>query len=413
MRKWKLLILLFLWTGTSFGYNAKKPFSITFESFKRDQETLKVIAELKMARNTNYCRGFLMPMPAKPWSCSDTGPGAVRCEREFNCGRIRKDYSRVTETKKLRAEMRKSPKLFGKFKLVLSEEPLPNLEKYKFVNLNSIPKHMKLAKSQVGGIRGEKRVVRTGSLKDSQTKRNERGEQVGEVYPEQNDGYGNEPLRQKSIDEVFAENRRKMSPEEAQLKQDKDDFEALLDAEKQGLLESPAEKDDESEVAFLKGEQRSQKKEPKVNPLLNSPWARFTVGVVQITNDNGGSLTTFSMGYSPFIRFGKTRRWAIRPFIGGHFYERTNDADKETFLVMEGSGFITRHFRNNIYAELGFGFQKWNNSEGDLNSLIGIGVGYTMVKKLFSVFDGLALNYRALSSDDKAKELKFSLGISF
>lgn len=141
----RLTLFIFSVLLLSLNANArvnKKPFRI---SINADTEYIKGFqkrAELKMARSTAFCRGFYMPKSLGIWRCKSSGPKTKRCKRQYQCHVTTISFNRVTETRRLRSELRKTKVNKSKLKIRVSRKPY----KKKYLKKRRIIKKKKIVK---------------------------------------------------------------------------------------------------------------------------------------------------------------------------------------------------------------------------------------------------------------------------
>ena len=69
-------------------------------------EYLKLSADYKTLKSTKYCRGAFLPVGRGEWWCSESAKGKQTCTRTFQCARVSKSRSLVTESRRIKEEMK-------------------------------------------------------------------------------------------------------------------------------------------------------------------------------------------------------------------------------------------------------------------------------------------------------------------
>ncbi|OUR96572.1 hypothetical protein A9Q84_09490 [Halobacteriovorax marinus] len=391
------LIYFILMTAT-FAQNAKGVFSIVVEGNRSELSYIKKRSELTMARSTKFCRGSKMPKSQGGWSCKKTKPRISSCVLEYKCKFINKKFNRITETRRLRASLKDLPKSRGKYKITL------------------ISKDKKEVVKQLGGA-----AFFAAAAKKSKTAKGSFSSQKLAASSKRYPNLKKKTPRKKSIK---PKTRARVARKEA-MEIDEDELEELasLREDETQLKETDPNGDEEWVIEKVKkrnGKEEYQvyKKDEKYKGLSKTKrgkrndWLSFALSYVAVSDSFKNSLSTFDVSWTPQKWFNAD--WGMRGNLGVHQFKSSETATlaSQTFLVYDIGVFGLYRF-GNLFVELGFGLQKWNDTLGESYNTLTFGGGYFFEYYKLGFIDRIQASYTTVGNDAANKEMKLSIGASF
>lgn len=120
------LTLVFISSSIALAQAFKDDFYLRIEAVPREIEAVKVKAEAEILRNTTYCRGAFISAAVSDWSCKAEYQ-KQSCERKYRCKRVRADFSRATEARRIKTLARNQNMKLSQHKISTFSEtkPLP------------------------------------------------------------------------------------------------------------------------------------------------------------------------------------------------------------------------------------------------------------------------------------------------
>ncbi|MCR9205498.1 MAG: hypothetical protein NXH75_13025 [Halobacteriovoraceae bacterium] len=389
------IILLFtLMSGASAAVGGK-PFRVTIDGPRRYINVYQKRAELKMARSTDFCRGFTMPMLVSRWSCKPSDGKNYRCSSAYKCKLIRKGFSRVSETKRIRKELGGLPRVRNAFTMVVGKRPLKNPNKYKYVD--QIRRKRKQARVAEKKALRRKVKERTNKLKKQLTEYDEFAQLEKEL------AIKTEPLpsgrRKDKVDELST----------TSLNEDRKQIAAQNEEVAPFRMERVKSNNGNEEIIRIK---RSEKVVPKDRKFQ---LLSFSGAMTRVTDANANSVATADIAWTPRWQFGT--KWALRGRLGGHFIssEIVEDEDPETFLVYDLGGELEwfPFSESGWYVNGGLGIQSWTSTTGGSFSTLTLGAGYLFQFNKGKIVDRIFLSMTSVGNEASNQELKVGLGTSF
>lgn len=389
-----LSILIFSLVQAGLG-QVQAAFPVTIEGKRGLIESYKKRAELKMARSTDFCRGFTMPRLIGSWQCRPSAKGKVKCRSKFKCQLVNKSFSRVSETRRIRSEMKRIGRSSSSFTMVVGKSPLRNPNKYRYVE------QIKRKRSSMRAVQKQaiknKIKKRTAKLQEEMTEYDEFAQLEKELAIETKSA--NPSDRKASVDNLssnsLAEDRRQL-----------DDNQELVAPFR---MERQKSNTGNEEVI------RITKREDEVSKDRRFQILSFSGAMARIQDNNASSVSTADFAWTPRWQFGE--KWAFRGRLGGHIIsaEITEGADAETFLVYDLGGdlewfpFVT----NGLYLSGGLGVQSWTSTTGGAFSTVSFGGGYLFDFNKVKIIDRIFFNYTSVGNEAANTELKVGIGLSF
>ena len=390
----RTLILIFIslcFTGQASAKVNKKPFRVQFSGAPKSIPSLKKRTELKLARSTSFCRGFYMPKAVSTWSCKGTAPRTKTCSLSYRCKPTTKYFNRSSETKRLRSDLRKKKVSSAKLKIKVNRKPYGKLSKSGRKLVNRLRKAGPIKRSvrkPTPNIKAPKAVVSKSNLND----------ELDELSRFNENDKVQEALVKSGVDQALSE-----------------DLEDELDDEIDSLKENGQQKTSSSNDDFAATDEDDEgSEEGDDSPYSESNdvvLGAFSFELIQVADDFDSIL---SVGTSWTPRKDFNSKVGMRGQFGLKSLKiLSGTVLEETFLVYDLGLYLNLNFTANLFAEVGYFLEKWNNTAGDSHSAISFGFGYKFSNKLLNIFDRVFIDYSTLSNETSNRELKFATGISF
>ncbi len=385
---------LFLMT-IGFAYGQER-FSVSIKGKERLLPSFQRRAELTLARSTKFCRGFTMPKKVGSWQCSSFGEGLKKCVAKYKCGLINKNFSRVTETRRIRKELKQVGMTRSKFPMVVSKKPLRTPDRRRYADKVQRERDNRRL-SQKRELR-ERIKERTQRVKNELTEFDEFAQLEKELAIETKVSTPQE--RKETLDDfskvTMAEDRR-------QLENNKEEFAPFV-------LERETNNSGDEEIIRIK--KRGEEDVVKETPFK---IFSFATALTSVGDANGSSVATIDIAWTPRWRF--TPSLAARGRVGGHFFsvEIVEGEDPETFIVYDVAAELEWFpwDSTGLYGTAGLGVQSWTSTTGGAFSVVSLGAGYLFDYSKGKVIDRVFLNYARVGNEDSNTELKLGIGVTF
>lgn len=335
-------------------------FKLEVSSSKSSIEYYKTKSQWQLMKGDKTCRGFYLPRPKSKWKCE--GDEAISCTREFECSLSNKNYNRKTEIRRLANELQKMKPQSTVAHAVVKTQKTLVLDKKK-----PVAKEVEVVETKKS-----KKIQNTVAKSEAKEYLNN--------FSEFTDKAEKEDMKQ--LEAVKLEPRWVVRQERS------------LDGRTTVFKVRPKEdKDiiDENRQPFV--------------PLA------FSGAMAKVSDSNTNTLSTTDVSWNPRYRF--KNNWGMRGHAGGHFIKATIGDNSETFLVTDFGLIAEYYLSDNFYFDGGLGIQKWNSTTGGAFSTMTIGAGYQFDFHKINIIDRIFTNYQTVGNEDKNKELKFGIGISF
>lgn len=365
--KYLFVTLIIVLTQNSLAQNVKENFFLQVEGTRSHLNYIKASAELMMGRNTKYCRGMKMPKSIGNWTCKNSAPRVSACQLKYKCHFVSKRFNRLTESKRLRSNLKAIPHLKSKYTVSV-------IYNGKTQTLKSVDESAAIKSSAVVAKRSKARPKR----------------------------------------KIVKAKRKRIKAKPSKIRPKK--------IKKQVTLETKVNEEELEEIAFLKGDESLEevvqesspvKKEKKSSNLkLETKMKSFALSYISISDDLENSLGTINLSWTPHIWFSKNI--GIRGNIGAHSY-KTPESDlveSESFLIYDLGIFGVYKFQN-IYLELGLGMEMWNSEAAESASSLSYGIGYEFDHRKLYIIDRVSFGMASLSNEIGTKEMRLTLGASF
>lgn len=387
-----LCVLFFM--GLDFAHGQER-FSVSIQGKERLLPSFQRRAELRLARSTKFCRGFTMPKKVGSWQCSSTGEGIKKCVAQYKCGLINESFSRITETRRLRNELKQVGMTKTKFPMIVSKKPLqtPNRRRYADV-----------VKSQ----REERRLSQKRELRERIKARTQRVKKELTEFDEF-----------AQLEKELAIETKRTTPEER--KETLDDFSKVTMAEDRRQIEN----NQEEYAPFVLEREKSNSGDEEIIRIKKrgeevvdtSPIKlfSFSTALASIGDANGNSVATVDLAWTPRWQFSSSL--AARGRVGGHFFsvEIVEGEDPETFIVYDVAAELEWFpwDATGFYATGGLGIQSWTSTTGGAFSVVSLGAGYLFNYSKGKILDRVFLNYSQVGNENSNTELKLGVGVTF
>jgi hypothetical protein len=359
-------------------------------------EYLKLSADYKTLKSTKYCRGAFLPVGRGEWWCSESAKGKQTCTRTFQCARVSKSRSLVTESRRIKDEMKEVKyRVSGKHRIWVSKAPgkvSKRLRKYK--NEKEPEDFSEVQYMGAGPIRGK--VVQR---KKKETK------QDNEFKIAQSE-------TKKAIEKKKEREYTALEEMEALYQQERKQTE--VEREK-ALLGGPnweflMEKSTDDDTKFYTVVQKD-KEDGSEEPLFK--FLSFAGGLVKIT-DSSNSVATINVAWTPTVKFGRGSKWGLRGIIGVQQYQlpETTTTASEKFLITETEILLYRML-GRAYLEFGVGQQAWGGSVGESFQTMTGTLGYKFKRFQLSAMERIFVSYSSIAATESATALKLGVGFAF
>lgn len=360
---WSLAILAVLVVIPLSQAEKATTFKLEVKGDKNSIEYYQTKAQWQLMKGDKTCRGFYLPRPKSKWKCTDNN-NQKNCVREFECSLSNKSYNRKNEINRLASELKKFKSHSGTAKAVVKTQSTKLIADNK-----PAPKKKEIVEVTKSSVQ------KTDKKLAVQQQRNEI--ERFETFSEQED------LKQMQT--------IKMEPK-------------YVVEEKRSL-------DGRTAIFNIRPKEEDENVDGARSPFL--PMA-FSGAMTKVSDQNTNSLSTTDIAWTPRYRF--KNNWGLKGNVGGH-YIKSNVGDvadeSETFLVMDFSLVAEYFLTENLYFDFGMGIQKWNSTTGGAFSTMSFGGGYQFDFHKIKLIDRIFANYNSVGNEDKNKELKIGIGISF
>ena len=383
----RLILIYFLLTPLVFAQNAKGIFSIVVEGKRTDLSYIKKRSELAMARSTKYCRGSKMPKAQSKWSCKKSSSRVSKCVLEYKCSFVNKSFSRLSETRRIRASLKSIPKSKNKYSITLVHE-----------NKKEVMKQLGGGKFVVESMKNSSKSYGSQTLSSSKSFSSGNPDTPKSSKPKSTKSKKAKQIEREELEEFSA------------IKEE--DF--LVDTqekEEEWVMESKKKTDGTEEYQVYKKDEKNKGKKTTPTGERNH-WANFSLSYITVSDSLDNSLSTFDAAWTPFLWYSDS--WALRGQLGVHQFKlaETDLTEEESFLIYDVAGFGV--FRvGGLFAELGLGLQIWNNSAGDSFNTFTLGGGYIFDYYKLKFIDRIQAGFTSVSNEINTKEFRLSVGISF
>ena len=352
------------------------PFQVFIEGPNSVIETHQRQAELAMARNVDFCRGYTMPGKMSGWKCRRVGGGESKCEAQYDCRLIKRNFSRVTETRRLLRILENLPRNTIPLKMSFSRKPL--------LSSSALSSKKVVAKAPVPVPSMEKETrERETTMRTRPTQRRRRRP---EVRPTQDSAQNIADL-----EEVFdGEEVDEQDEEDLEDEEDEDD-----------------EDDEEERVERVSATRGGAK--------LSYGWRALEVAGVQIVNNEETQSMTFDFAWTPWIGLGQ--RWRLEGRLGGHYLSLIEEVDgeeeEEVFLTYHTLARIRFRLWGALHVWAGLGTQSWSSEEGGSFSMKSVGASWHFESPRLKFIDKLFVSQDWTDDDGEHVAIKAGVGLSF
>lgn len=383
----RFVLIYFLISQVTFAQNAKGVFSIVVEGKRSDLTYIKKRSELAMARSTQYCRGSKMPKAQGSWSCKKSSSRVSRCVLEYKCSFVNKKFSRISETRRIRASLKSIPKTNSKYSITLVHEDKKEVMK------------------QLGGGKFVVESLKASSSKYGTQTLSSSSKNVTSASSTQRKSSKAKSTKTKNVKQLEREELEELSAI------NEDDFLVDTQEEEKWIFEEKKKTDGTQEYQVYKKSDKDKGKTLTPTGERNQ-WASFALSYISVSDALDNSLATFDVAWTPFLWYSNS--WALRGQLGVHQFKlsETDVSEEESFLIYDIAGFGV-YRAGSFFAELGLGIQKWNNSTGDSFNTLTLGGGYIFEYYKLKFIDRIQAGFTSVSNDISTKEFRFSVGFSF
>jgi len=403
MRTSTLIIITFVLALLNFKAQASpflnRKYEVSLTGKDESIEYLKLSADYKTLKSTKYCRGAFLPVGSGDWWCSEAGKGKQTCVKTFQCKRVSKNRSRLSESRRIKSEMRDVKyRRSGRHRIWVSKAPgkkrrgpLKGYKQYKDPNDFSEVQYL-----GSGPIRGT--VVAKKPTVDK--KAQEQQEMMKLAKNEENKARAKKKEREYSaleeMEALYQEERKQTEVEREKALMGGPNWEFLMERST----------DDESKYYTVVSKDAEEEES-------NWKFLSFAGGLVKIS-DSSNSVATVNLSWTPSVRFGKGSKWGLRANLGVHQYQlpETASTASETFLIIDTELLLYR-MMGRAYLEFGAGQQSWGGSVGESYSTLTGTLGYKFKRYQLAFMERIFLSYTSIAATNSATGLKLGVGFSF
>lgn len=427
------LLMLFLIAQVIFpsktNANLKKNLTITVEGRSQDVRYFKLRADLRMARNVDFCRGEFLPIPKSKWRCNPSTRARKRCFRRYACKRASRVFNRVVQTRYFLHQLKRLRKPNSKLRIWFSITPFTNEEEYKanseYATSVRRKRRKKLAKAALHKKDGEsflerKRVKRP---KKSTQKKTQQGNSVAgietdddwfaDVNPKRSDDgledefYGDDNSNMEEMDDIDFEE------DEISIDSFEDDDENKGKNGKKSSKRSKLEfeLDDDEEFNLDEDEDDDEQAKNRSN-RSSSPssfeFANFSFHGIYLIVDEINSGITAGGAWTPKLNI--SHSFSLEAFLGVHTY---TIVDVGNFLILSSALMIDYRMRNiaalnKFSLSAGMLMESWRGEGGSSSiGLIG-GAKYSLGDK--NIINNLGVKAISISN---VMEIHLGIGLKF
>lgn len=407
-------LILMLIARNSFAQIVDSTFNVSLSGDLNYLKSFQLRAELKLARSTDFCRGFTIPTPKSAWKCDRIGGGEAKCLAKFECGMIKKGFSRKSETIRLTREIRKLNMAKKKFAMVISRRPFKNINRYKLAKEVAKKRRAKLVemkqakadrKRQEEAILRKQIKLRSKRLKNEMTEMSEFAQLEQELDVATQKKKTDSSIANSRIETVEQMEAEALAADQVELNSSDEESGVFGEDKELAQLESEEEflSDESEEPETVTTESTSKLK------LLS-----FGTGMYSISDSEDNAVTTFGLLWSPLWRLNKN--WHVKGNVSWHPFSAVVDinAEAESFNIIEiGADLEWRILDGGLYVSAGYAIQNWGSSVGGSFSAISLGGGYYFEERKDRLIDYIFVKQVSVSNETSNVELVGGLGFIF
>ncbi len=362
------------------------PFQVTIEGPTSAIRTHRKQAELAMARNVDFCRGFTIPAQMGNWECQRVGGGQSQCKIQYDCRLIRRDFSRITQTRRLLRELENLPRSTVPLQISFSREPFktPLLSVHKVAEARPVHPPLKEPLKELP------RKSPPQELPEELPK--EPPKELPQVP--KLDAVQDSERELAALDEVF------------------DEPEAPLEAGEEDWDEED-EEDDENEEDGEEGAQRTLSESGELGRTRK--WMALEIAGVKVSDLEANETSAFGLAWTPWMSLGA--RWRLEGRLGGHtlkvIEETREEVTEEVFWTYHALGRIRYRLWRALHLWAGLGIQSWSSEEGGSFSMRTVGASWHFESPKFKFVDKLFVSRDWTDDDDEHTAIKVGLGLEF
>ncbi|TNF26989.1 MAG: hypothetical protein EP319_12540 [Deltaproteobacteria bacterium] len=359
-------------------------------------EYLKLSADYKTLKSTKYCRGAFLPVGRGEWWCSESAKGKQTCTRTFQCARVSKSRSLVTESRRIKEEMKEVKyRVSGKHRIWVSKAPgtvSKRLRKYK--NEKEPEDFSEVQYMGAGPIRGK--------VVQRKKKETQQDNEFKIAQSETKKAIEKKKERQytalEEMEALYQEERKQTEVEREK---------ALLGGPNWEFLMEKSTDDDTKFYTVVQKDKEDGSEEPLFKFLS------FAGGLVKIT-DSSNSVATINVAWTPTVKFGRGSKWGLRGIIGVQQYQlpETTTTASEKFLITETEILLYRML-GRAYLEFGVGQQAWGGSVGESFQTMTGTLGYKFKRFQLAAMERIFVSYSSIAATESATALKLGVGFAF
>ena len=406
-----LFTLTILLSLSNHAQIVERDFAVSLSGDLNYLKSFQLRAELKLARSTDFCRGFTIPSLKGKWSCERVGGGEAKCKGAFTCAMIKKGFSRKSETIRLSRAIKNLGLPKKKFSMIVSKRPFKNIDRYKLAKEVEEQRKKAILDNQQKAIEKKRQEqallqkqikLRANRLKNEMVELDEFSQLEQELDEATQRNKTDASIADSRIETVEQLEAEAMAADERE-----------MSASQRDVLDTNSSDEDSDELAQLEVSDESSSNEPQSR---ESRWTflSFGAGMFSISDEEENSVTTFGIMWSPLWKL--TRNWDIKGNLSWHRVSAVVETgeEAESFNIIEiGAQLEWRVFEEGLYLSLGYGIQNWGSSVGGSFSALSIGGGYYFEKKKDRLIDYLFVKQVSVSNETSNVELVGGLGFIF
>jgi len=385
----------------TFAQNAKGVFSIVVEGNRSELNYIKKRSELTMARSTKFCRGSKMPKSIGSWSCKKTKPRVSSCVLEYKCHFVNKKFNRLSETRRIRANLKGLPKSRSKYKITLISKEKKEVVK-QLGSAGFVTKSAAKSKAANASFSSQKLAASSKSYPNLRKKTIQKTPKRKTVSSK---------MKSKALKKELSEIEKEELEELSFLTDDENKVAKGDSEDEEWVLEKVRKTDGKEEYQVYKKNEK-HKGTSKTKRGKRNDWLSFALSYVAVSDSFSNSLSTFDVSWTPYMWFSDSL--GIRGQLGVHQFKSSETAllASQTFLVYD-IGALGLYRFGNFFFELGFGMQKWNDTLGESYSTMTFGGGYFFEYYKLGFIDRISGSFTSVGNTASNKEMKLSIGTSF
>lgn len=411
-----LMRCLFLFSFILISLNASETFPVYLTGPSASIDYLKAKSEYTLGKSTKFCRGFYIPASVSDWSCKAVGNQETKCSINYKCKLIRKNFSRVTESRRLYENLKKFPSRQVSYKLSVGKksyqrEKIKSTSALSLSSLTPRQKEIMERKNSQEALRSGLKSIKNEVRKFDEFEALEREVDRNKVARKAMDNK-KEKLTVETLDDLEKEELDSFSEEPIakQTQTKKVEKKQQSDPFGDDWMKEPV-KEEKSGEKNSKEEKIEEKSEEEIDDLKTLKFKKFELSYVKISDEFDNSVASIDVAWTP--RYRMSQRFGFKGFLGTHSYQIDTIVETETIRLIDFGASLELFFGKSFFGEFGLGMQKWGGSVGQTFSSLQFGLGYQFSEVKLYAIDRLFFRSRTVGSDNSNTEAYFGAGLTF